>query len=418
MNRRRVAAIIALLLAAATLILAAWSVVDHFPEDLIVFACILVALVAGFDGVLHRGWARGLRLAVGAAAFVAAAVQTVENGAAIQIMLVLAGLAVSLAAARAAFRRRASLVPAPRPERPVLFFNPKSGGGKAQRHSLANEARARSIAPVELRPGTDLETLVREAVAGGADALAMAGGDGSQATVAAIAAELDLPYACVPAGTRNHFALDLGVDRDDVVGALDAFVDGGEKTVDLAEVNGRVFVNNVSLGVYAEAVQRGGYRDAKVKTLLDTVPDVVAIGRGGPDLHWKDPDRQEHRSAAAILVSNNRYRLGGLSSGTRPRMDAGELGVAVMPAFRPSRGDQRPLREWSATVYEVGSSASVPAGIDGEAATLDPPLRFRSRPRVLRVRIARDHPGVSPSAEIPDRLREGLRALARIAVGR
>ena len=84
----------------------------------------------------------------------------------------------------------------------------------------------------------------------------MAGGDGSQAVVAAIAAELDLPYACVPAGTRNHFALDLGVDRDDVVGALDAFVDGGERVVDLAEVNGRVFVNNVSLGLYAEAVQR------------------------------------------------------------------------------------------------------------------------------------------------------------------
>lgn len=417
MNRRRLAAILALLLAAATLVLAAWSVVDHFPEDLIVFASILVALLAGFDGVLHRGLARGLRLAVGAAALAAAAVLTVESGP-IQAVLVVAGLAVSLGAARAAFRRRASLVPAPRPERPVLFFNPKSGGGKAQRHSLADEARARGIAPIELRPGIALETLVRDAVAGGADALAMAGGDGSQATVAAIAAELGLPYACVPAGTRNHFALDLGVDRNDVVGALDAFVDGGEKTVDLAEVNGRVFVNNVSLGVYAEAVQQGGYRDAKFKTLLDTVPDILEVGRGGPDLQWKDRDGQEHRSAAAILVSNNRYRLGGLSSGTRPRMDAGELGVAVMPAFRPSRGDQRPLREWSATVYEVGSSASVPAGIDGEAARLDPPLRFRSRPRVLRVRIARDHPGLSPSAEIPDALPEGLRALARIAAGR
>ena len=96
---------------------------------------------------------------------------------------------------------------------------------------------------------------MRDAVDRGADALAMAGGDGSQAIVAAIAAELGLPYACVPAGTRNHFALDLGVDRDDVVGALDAFVDGGERVVDLAEVNGRVFVNNVSLGLYAEAVQ-------------------------------------------------------------------------------------------------------------------------------------------------------------------
>ena len=117
----------------------------------------------------------------------------------------------------------------------------------------------------------------------------MAGGDGSQAIVAAIAAELGLPYACVPAGTRNHFALDLGVDRDDVVGALDAFVDGGERTVDLAEVNGRVFVNNVSLGLYAEAVQRTGYRDAKLRTLLDTVPDVLGPGSGKLDLRWTGP---------------------------------------------------------------------------------------------------------------------------------
>ena len=114
------------------------------------------------------------------------------------------------------------------------------------------------IEPIELKPGDDLETLVRGAVERGADGLAMAGGDGSQAIVAAVAAELGLPYACMPAGTRNHFALDLGVDRDDVVGALDAFVDGGERRVDLAEVNGRVFVNNVSLGLYAEAVQRAG----------------------------------------------------------------------------------------------------------------------------------------------------------------
>ena len=169
--------------------------------------------------------------------------------------------------------------PAPRrPSAPVLFYNPKSGGGKAERFALADEARERGIEPIELGPPWDLEALVRGAVERGADGLAMAGGDGSQAIVAAVAAERGLPYACIPAGTRNHFALDLGVDRDDVVGALDAFVDGGERTVDLAEVNGRVFVNNVSLGLYAEAVQHQEYRDAKLRTILDTVPDVI-----GPD---------------------------------------------------------------------------------------------------------------------------------------
>ena len=132
----------------------------------------------------------------------------------------------------------------------------------------------------------------------------------------------DCPYACIPAGTRNHFALDLGVDRDDVVGALDAFVDGGERRVDLAEINGRVFVNNVSLGLYAEAVQRAGYREAKIRTLLDTVPEMVGPDAEAPHLSWAGPDGAS--SAVALLVSNNSYRLGrALGSGTRPRIDKG-----------------------------------------------------------------------------------------------
>src|SRR6185437_10524778 len=178
-------------------------------------------------------------------------------------VLVVVLFVTSVLAARQAFRVHVHLPPAAPPRRAVLFFNPKSGGGKAERFKLADEAAARGIRAIELKPGQDLRELVAEAVRGGADGLAMAGGDGSQAIVAAIAAEHDLPYACIPAGTRNHFALDLGVDRDDVVGAL-------ERLVDLGEVNGRVFVNNVSLGVYAEAVSQDQYRAAKLRTLLDT----------------------------------------------------------------------------------------------------------------------------------------------------
>jgi hypothetical protein len=166
-------------------------------------------------------------------------------------------------------------------------------------------------------------------------------------------------------------------------------------------------------------VQRAGYRDAKIRTLLDTVPDVVGVG-AAPALRWKDLGGSEHRSAAAILVSNNRYRLHGVSSGTRPRMDAGLLGVVVASSMESETRERRPespLHEWSTPLYEVQSDRPVPAGIDGEAATLEPPLRFRSRPQALRVRIARDHPGASPSAEVPDGLWEGFRALARIAAG-
>jgi diacylglycerol kinase family enzyme len=324
--------------------------------------------------------------------------------------------------ARRAFSTHVVLPPARRPSRPVLFVNPRSGDGKAARHRLAEEAVARGIEPVELRPGEDLRSLVRDAVAAGADAVAMAGGDGSQAVVAAIAAEHHLPYACIPSGTRNHFALDLGVDREDVVGALDALVDGRERVVDLAEVNGRVFVNNVSLGVYAEAVQHAGYRQAKIRTLMRTVPDVVGRDRGCPELRWTTPGGRVKRGAAVILVGNDQYRLGGAAgAGTRPSLDQGLLGVTVVDppsSASPGPGGRLPWRQFSAPEFQVDSDDAVPAGIDGEAALLRPPVRFRSRPAALRVRIAAAHPGASPSAIEPVGALAALGALAGIAIGR
>jgi diacylglycerol kinase family enzyme len=419
---RRTAATGALLLGFGGFGLAVVVAVQEFPRGLIALACVGLASASAWYGVLRRGSVRvaglsGGALGLGAAIFLLVGDRLLEE------LLVVAALVLSGACARAAFGVRVHLPQAPACRRPVLFFNPKSGGGKAERFSLAAEARARGIEPIELGPGRDLERLVRSAVAAGADGLAMAGGDGSQAVVAAIAAELDLPYACVPAGTRNHFALDLGVDRDDVVGALDAFVDGGERRVDLAEVNGRVFVNNVSLGLYADAVQRTGYRDAKLRTLLDTVPDMLGPDGTGLDLRWTGPGGHEHASGAAILVSNNRYRLGrAVGAGTRPRIDDGRLGItiAAAPTGRGGGGrlPQRPWREWTAPVFEVDADHPVPAGIDGEAAKLEPPLRFHIRPCVLRVRIARLHPGASPSAMLPEGLWEGARVLARIAAGR
>ena len=239
----------------------------------------------------------------------------------------------------------------------------------------------------------------------------MAGGDGSQAIVAAIAAEHGLPYACIPAGTRNHFALDLGVNWDDVVGALEALVDGVERVVDLAEVNGRVFVNNVSLGLYGHAVQHGSYREAKVRTLLDTVPEVVGPG-SKPELRWRDPDGAAHERSMAIVVSNNSYRLEpGMGAGSRPRLDAGVLGLTVLGA----PGDTPVLRTWTRNAFDVDARGPVPAGVDGEALLFDPPLRFRSRPAALRCLIAPHHPGASPSAFAPVGPWAAVRALVGIA---
>ncbi len=394
-------------------------VVSQFPRGLIVLACLALALVSAWYGLTRTGRARllGSGIAILAVAGIVA-VLIADGDHLAQALVIVVGLGLMLLATRSAFRIHVPLHRAPDPRHPVLFYNPKSGGGKAEKFHLADEARARGIEPVELRLGTDLEQLVRGAVADGADALAMAGGDGSQAVVAMVAAEQDLPYACIPAGTRNHFALDLGVDRDDVVGALDAFVGGRERRVDLAEVNGRVFVNNASIGLYAEAVQREGYREAKLRTILDTLPEVLGPEGKGLDLRWTGPGGRQHSSSAAILVSNNRYRLGPVvGSGTRPRIDDGLLGITVAsPPAAGRRFLQRPWREWSTPAFEVDADGAIAAGIDGEAVTLEAPLRFRILPAALQVRIAAAHPGASPSAAMPEGARETVLALARIAV--
>lgn len=236
MTRRRLAAAGSLILGAAALVVAVILAVERFPRGIVVLACLWIALVAGWWALRREGTERLAGAALTGAGLTAAVFILVLSGGVLWDLVVLAAFVGAVLLAQTAFRTHVDLPHARRPRRAVLFFNPLSGGGKAQRFHLAEEARRRGIEPIELRRGDDLRQLVEDAVAAGADALAMAGGDGSQAVVAEIAAANDLPYACVPAGTRNHFALDLGVDRDDVVGGLDALVEGGERRVDLAEV--------------------------------------------------------------------------------------------------------------------------------------------------------------------------------------
>ena len=310
---------------------------------------------------------------------------------------------------------------APAPRRPVLFYNPISGGGKAERFALADEARKRGIEPIELKRGDDLEVLVRGAVERGADGLAMAGGDGSQADRRRGRRREGLPYACIPAGTRNHFALDLGVDRDDVVGALEAFVDGGERRVDLGEVNGRVFVNNVSLGLYAEAVQSAGYRNAKIRTLLDTVPDMLGPSGRELDMRWK-----VRRSASTAgrrgarlqqpLPARPRGRLG-----HPPAHHDGLLGITVVGAAtgggKSGGSQQRPWREWSAPTFEVDRRVLFPPASTGRRSSSMrrcTSTSGRSPPRAHRPPAPRRLPFGDGSRE---RL-GGVAEMARIAFGR
>jgi diacylglycerol kinase family enzyme len=235
-----------------------------------------------------------------------------------------------------------------------------------------------------------------------------------------------IAYACVPSGTRNHFALDLGLDRGDVLRALDAFTDGVERTVDLGMVNDRVFVNNASLGVYAEVVRSGAYRGAKLRTFGRMLPDLLGPAAAPPDLEFEGPDARRYTGVSLVMVSNNPYQLSRVGrAGGRPRLDTGLLGI-LAARVRGGVDDYQghPLRrfadvrEWSRPDFEVDSAAPVPVGLDGEALMLIPPLRFASLPGALRVRLPR-HGRTAREARRNAALTRGdLTALARIASGR
>lgn len=272
----------------------------------------------------------------------------------------------------------------PRPARPVLIVNPRSGGGKAQRHDVVGRCRAKGIEPVVFERGEELSVLAVDAVRRGADTIGVAGGDGSQAAVAAIAAEYDVPFVCIPVGTRNHFALDVGIDRNDVAGALDAFFEGSERRIDLASMNGRVFVNNASMGLYGKIIQSKEYREAKLRTVIETLPQLVGPDAEPFDLRFTDQNGSRHRSAQLLLVSNNRYVVDPLGAeGTRRGVDQGKLGIVIVRRGPPSQG----WMEWSAPAFEVDSGELVDVGLDGEALAVEPPLKFKSLPSALRIRV-------------------------------
>lgn len=256
---------------------------------------------------------------------------------------------------------------------PILIMNPKSGGGKVEELHLVDEAQKRGIEPVLMHPGDDLLQLARDAVSRGADVLGMAGGDGSQAAVAAIAAEHDVAFVCVPVGTRMNFARDLGLDIEDPVRSLDAFGESVERRIDLGRVNDRVFVNNVSLGVYGTIVQSRDYSDAKLKTAAEMLPGLLREGALSTPLTFTGPDGTEHSGAQLIQVSNNPYELESFAA------------LEMARSVRSFRG----FLQWQDESFEVRSDGAVDIAIDGEAATVPSPIRFASLPGALRVRTPR-----------------------------
>lgn len=313
--------------------------------------------------------------------------------------------------------------PAQRPVRPVLIMNPKSGGGKVGRFGLVAKAEALG-ARVLLLQGQDVEELARQAVRDGADLLGVAGGDGTQALVAAVAAEHGLPFLVISAGTRNHLAMDLGLDRTDPATCLDALTDGVELRVDLGTVSGRPFVNTVSFGAYAEIVQSPDYRDAKAATVLAALPDLLT-NRTGARLS-AEADGTHLADPQALLISNNPYDTGDLlGAGSRPRLDGGVLGVlslrvdgAAQAAELALRGEQaQGLTVLTARQVTVTSdNGTIPVAVDGEALTLPTPVRCEVRPGALRVLVPRDRPGATAVAPLRDWRRVGRLALGGAAM--
>jgi diacylglycerol kinase family enzyme len=433
---RRLAAVAALgcVVAAALLVLieVARNVLSLLGAGLGLVLCV----VAAWYVLSRRGWARLAAAVIMAAALALVIVSFIVADIRVWRVALAAALALlSVAAARYALGRPSgagdAAVAAAR--HPVLIMNLKSGGGKAERFGLAAQCRRRGIDTVVLGPGDDLRKLAEDAVARGADVIGMAGGDGSQALVAGVAARSGVPYVCVPAGTRNHFALDLGLDREDVVGALDAFAAATERRIDLASVNGRTFVNNASLGLYASITESAQYREAKLRTAAAVLPDLLGPDAAPLDLSFTGPDGTSYPGAQMILVSNNPYQLAHAGGrGTRKRIDGGVLGIvtarianageAAQFAALQAAGQTRRFAgwlEWSARRFEIRSAGPVQLGVDGETLAMDPPLLFRSEPGALRVRLPPHAIGVSPAARAVRILaRSTVADLARVAAGR
>jgi diacylglycerol kinase family enzyme len=343
---------------------------------------------------------------------------------ALRVVVAVVVLAVMLASARAAMmpdlhRLDVRVRAGGPPGNAVLLCNPWSGGGKVERFGLVDLAARLGVETILLDHGLDLEQLARDAVARGADCLGMAGGDGSQALVASIAIEHRLPFVCVSAGTRNHFALDLGLNREDPRESMQAFHDAVERTVDYATVNGRLFVNNVSLGVYAQIVQEQSYRDAKVETTKILLPEMLGRQSEPFDLQFTTPNGDDVEGAILIMISNNPYVIGASpDNAQRRRLDSGTLGVFAVTTSTGAEaarlfaatalGQRRRSRYWqefTTPSFQVRSvSGDAFAGVDGEALHLPTPLDFEIHPRGLTLLV--------PAGNVETAERRGAREVA------
>ena len=398
------------LMALTVLLLAVFAVRDGVRPLVTAGLALVLTVAAAYVVLAHRGLLRGLAIVVLVLAPLSVLVVFLLDRAVVEVAVLVGVAVLAWVTGRAALDRSSVAEPmpeheAPRPRRPFLVMNPRSGGGKVERFHLkeAAEALGAEVALLDGPGEVDVRQLAEDAVARGADLLGVAGGDGTQALVAGVAAAHGLPFVVVSAGTRNHFALDLGLDRDDPSTCLAALTDDAvELEVDLGEVSGRTFVNNASFGAYAEVVQTPAYRDDKRHTTLEVLPDLLS-GHRGAHLTART-DGLVVDGPQAVLVSVNPYGTGDpAGTGRRSRLDTGRLGTVAV-SVRSVRQAVGLLRLGGhhgvsvATGPEVTVSAdtdTIPVGVDGEALVLPTPVQCTIHPRALRVRVPRQRPGMA-----------------------
>ena len=285
---------------------------------------------------------------------------------------------------------------------PFLVVNPRAGPpAGVEPEALVAAAAKRGIECRLLAPRDVGADLARKAAARGAPSLGIAGGDGSLAGVAAVALERDLPFVPVPYGTRNHFARDVGFDPGDPVGALAAFAGERERRVDVGAVAERIFLNNVSLGLYASFVH-DPERRTKNRLVAFARMFKAALGptRRPLDLRFEVDGRTERHLALVCLVAANDYDIRSISDlRTRERLDDGWLHAYVIEATTPFRlvtllgraaiGRVAGADGWAEYTSRTFSLESrrrrIHAALDGEPVVLPPRLEFEVRPRALRV---------------------------------
>ena len=394
-------------LAIASLVLVAG--LKSFPMLAIGVAAAIVGLAAAYFFLARRGIWRWLSLVIFIAApIVVIVVYAFRNLLWIAIVAAVIWLLASVTARLALTDTDADWRmpehPAQPPARhPYLIMNPKSGDGKVTKFDLKRKAEDLG-AEVFLIGGpepVDVAKVARDAVNNGADLLGVAGGDGTQALVAGVAAEYGIPFIVISAGTRNHFALDLGLDREDPSTCLGALSDGVELRVDLGVINGQTFVNNASFGAYAEVVETPAYRGDKLSTTLNTLPDLLQ-GQRGARLSAR-ADGTDIEAPQALLVSNNPYGGGDIAGlGRRARLDRGLLGVVSITVSSAAQAVGL-LRGRHATGLKVlttkqieitADTPQIPVGVDGESILMPTPVTCTIAPGALRVWVPRDRPGV------------------------